>query len=72
MLVAETWLNLRHMDSELSCVGYRVISRKDRLDTKLGRGGGVIILCRAQIKCVPLEVMARVTHELYHFLLIAQ
>jgi hypothetical protein len=46
VLITEAWLNSWHTDIELNFVGFRLFCRKDRVNTKLGRGAGVVILSK--------------------------
>lgn len=48
--LSEIWLNSRISDGEVLPSGYSLVSRKDRLDTLGGRGGGVAILTKSLLK----------------------
>lgn len=50
--IAETWLTDGTTDAELSAVGKFMVFRRDRGS----RGGGVLVLVRKGIPCVPLPV----------------
>lgn len=43
LLITESWLHGDISNSEITFKGFRLIDRKDRLDTIKGRGGGTTI-----------------------------
>lgn len=56
ILITETWTNENISNAEVTLPGYRVLSRKDRSDTKAGRGGGLIAYCKEELNCSEIEV----------------
>lgn len=54
LLISETWLHQDISNNELNMAGYHIVSRKDRQDTKKGRGGGTAILCKDDLNCSSL------------------
>lgn len=61
VLITETWLHQGILSTEIEFSGYTLMSRKDRVDTIRGRGGGVAILCRNNIKSREILVNQRQT-----------
>ena len=45
--ITETWLNSNISDKEYCIDGYHKPIRQDRMDTKDGRGGGVLLLVKS-------------------------
>ena len=52
--ITETWLNCKISDNEYSIEGYHKPIRQDRVDTKDGRGGGVLLLIKNSINYVQI------------------
>ena len=44
--VTESWTNSNVADAELKIPGYELMARRDRVDTKHGIGGGILIWTR--------------------------
>lgn len=61
VVISETWLHRGVLSSEISPPGYFVVSRKDRLVTHNGRGGGVLVLCRNDLKATRINSSHRQT-----------
>ena len=58
MILSETWTNSSVLESELEFRGYQLVVRKDRKDTKNGRGGGLLIYQNENVHCKPLELIS--------------
>jgi hypothetical protein len=43
-------------NKEIEFRDFKVVARKDRLDTRLGRGGGVAILAKSDLSCVEVDI----------------
>ena len=52
--MTETWLNCKISDNEYCIEGYHKPIRLDRVDTKDGRGGGVLLLIKNSINYVQI------------------
>ena len=52
--ITETWLNSKISDNEYCIEGYHKPIRQDRVDTKDGRGGGVLLLIKNSINYVQI------------------
>ena len=52
--ITETWLNSKISDNEYCIEGYHKPIRQDRVDTKDGRGGGVLLLIKNSINFVQI------------------
>ena len=52
--ITETWLNNKIMDNEYCIEGYHKPICQDRVDTKDGRGGGVLLLKKISINYVQI------------------
>ena len=50
----ETWLNSKFLDKEYCIEGYHKPIRQDRVDTKDGRGGGVVLLIKNSFNYVQI------------------
>ncbi len=48
ILISESWTHSGVSSAEISFAGYTLFERLDRSDTKNGRGGGILLYCRAQ------------------------
>ncbi len=57
ILLTETWCNDNISDAFLAIDGYELISdlRKDRADTALGRGGGLLVFVRSGLTVFSLD-----------------
>ena len=49
LIITETWTNESVADDFLNIGGYDIIERKDRNDTLMGRGGGIVIYVRKNL-----------------------
>ena len=47
--ITKTWTNAAITNSLLNIPGYKIITRKDRTDTKDGRGGGILAYIKSGI-----------------------
>ena len=52
--ITETWLNSKFSDKEYCIEGYHKPIRQDRVDTKDGRGGGVLLLIKNSFNYVQI------------------
>ena len=52
--ITETWLNNKVSDKEYCIEGYQKPVRQDRLDTKDGRGGGVMLFIKNDIDFIQI------------------
>ena len=55
IMINESWTNSNITNAYLSIDGYELISRKDRVDTSNGRGGGLLLYAKAGLAVVELE-----------------
>ena len=46
VVVSESWTNDGISNAEITFPGYNLVGRKDRTDTKNGRGGGLLIYAK--------------------------
>ena len=58
IFMCETWLNSNTSNAMLSIKGYQIISelRQDRVDTKHGAGGGLIVYAKSNLKISPIDI----------------
>ena len=49
LIVTETWTNEAIADEYLNIDGYDIIERKDRNDTLMGRGGGIVVYAKKDL-----------------------
>ena len=53
--IVETWMNEDILDAEVQIPNYKIVARKDRIDTAGGRGGGILIYAKTNLKCFTKE-----------------
>ena len=59
IVLCETWTNDKVENSEISFNGYNIQDRKDREDSLIGRGGGVIIYTREGSVCHKINISSQ-------------
>jgi len=51
VIIAESWLNEEVGESEIQIPNYKIVAREDRKNTAGGRGGGLLIYAKSELKC---------------------
>jgi hypothetical protein len=49
VVLTETWTSEKHSNPSISISNYEIVSRSDRLNTKDGKGGGLVIYTKLEI-----------------------
>jgi exonuclease III len=49
VVLTETWTSEKHSNPSISISNYEIVSRSDRLNTKDGKGGGLVIYAKLEI-----------------------
>ena len=55
--ITEAWTNANIDNSFLEIQGYKLVARKDRTDTSEGKGGGILVYAKKEMKCLKRQVL---------------